>query len=250
MLELSRSLMRLALAALLLLPLLAAAQQYRWTDDKGRVQYTDTAPPASAKNVQRRAFGSAAAAPDAASALDQAVARSPVVLYTAPACDAPCRTSRGLLEQRGIPYTEFSAFDEASIAELKRATGDGKVPSLKVGETSQIGFSAAAWNAALDAAGYPARSAGTGPASRPEIKLYTNSGCAELCAEARAYLESRNVQFAEVAVEDTATVEELRKLTGQQNVPVLTIGNFVQRGFDAALYSRALDSAGYPGANQ
>jgi hypothetical protein len=35
----------------------AFAQQYRWTDDKGRVQYTDTPPPASAKGVQRKNFG-------------------------------------------------------------------------------------------------------------------------------------------------------------------------------------------------
>ena len=44
--------------AVVLMLLLAAAQahaqQYRWVDEKGRVQYTDTPPPATAKDVQKK----------------------------------------------------------------------------------------------------------------------------------------------------------------------------------------------------
>jgi len=43
---------------LLLMAMLAAAsvaaQQYRWTDEKGKVHYGDAPPPASAKNVQKK----------------------------------------------------------------------------------------------------------------------------------------------------------------------------------------------------
>jgi hypothetical protein len=34
-----------------------AAQLYRWVDDKGRVEWRDTPPPASAKKVERRTVG-------------------------------------------------------------------------------------------------------------------------------------------------------------------------------------------------
>ena len=224
----------------------AEAQLYRWVDDKGRVQYTDTPPPASAKGAQAKKMGASprAAAEDGA-ALDDAVKRAPVVLYTSPNCVAPCGAARRLLDARGVPFTEISAFDEASIAELKRATGDAKIPSLKVGADARVGFNSAAWTAALDAAKYPAGTAGGKSRTLPALKLYTNSGCGALCDEARAFLASRNLAFTEVSVEDPATVDELRKLAGQPKVPVLTVGSFVQRGFDADLYTRALESAGY-----
>ena len=66
----------------------------------------------------------------------------------------------------------------------------------------------------------------------------------------RAFLASRQLAFTEISVEDPATVEELRKLAGQPNVPVLTVDSFVQRGFDADLYARVLESAGYLAAGK
>jgi arsenate reductase-like glutaredoxin family protein len=230
---------------------LAAAQQYRWIDDKGRVQYGDTPPP-SAKDVQRKRFGeSRGAADDAESKREQAAKQFPVTLYTSPNCDAPCRDARQLLDHREIPFDEIAVADEATLAQLKRAAGEAKIPSLLVGSQAQVGYNAGLWNAALDAAGYPAAQSGRAAGSRrplPAVKLYTNSRCGPLCDEARAYLQSRAVQFTEVQVEDPVAVEELRKLTGQQNVPVLAVGSLVQRGYDAGLYARALDSAGFPEA--
>jgi len=32
----------------------ASAQQYRWVDEKGRVHYSDTPPPASAKSSEKK----------------------------------------------------------------------------------------------------------------------------------------------------------------------------------------------------
>ena len=65
------------LAPLLLFPVLAQAQVYRWVDDKGKVHYSDRAPVSGAKNVQKQsrpvAQGSAAALPYA---LQQAVSEA------------------------------------------------------------------------------------------------------------------------------------------------------------------------------
>ena len=250
--------MRALPALLIFCCALATAQQYRWIDDKGRVQYSDTPPPASAKDVQRKRFGdSGGAAEDAERKREQAAKQFPVTLYTSPNCDAPCQDARQLLEQRGIQFDEIAVADDATLAQLKRAAGEAKIPTLLVGSEARVGYNAGLWNAALDAAGYPAaqgerRGAAAAAVRRPlpAVKLYTNSGCGPLCDEARAYLQSRAVQFTEVEVEDPAVVEELRKLTGQQNVPVLAVGSFVQRGYDAGLYARALDSAGFPKAAQ
>ncbi len=205
------------------------------------------------RNVQRISFGEGgAAAEDAESKREKAAKQFPVTLYTSPNCDAPCRDARQLLDQREIPFDEIAVADEATLAQLKRVAAEAKIPTLLVGSQAQVGYNAGLWNAALDAAGYPAAQSGRrGAASRrplPAVKLYTNSRCGPLCDEARAYLQTRAVQFTEVQVEDPATVEELRKLTGQQNVPVLAVGSLVQRGYDAGLYARALDSAGFPEA--
>jgi glutaredoxin len=220
---------------------LASAQQYRWTDEQGRVHYTDTPPPPSAKDVRRK--GPASAAPEQASA--PAVR---VTLYTSPNCDAPCRDARRLLEQRGVAFSEISVFDAASLAELKRAAGAERIPALVVGTKALVGLSPKEWNTALDAAGFASSpSAGAAkPRALPPVSLYTNSECGPLCTEARNYLQEQRIQFTEVPVEEPADVAKLRSLTGQQNVPVLTVGNIVQRGYDPGLYARALSAAGYP----
>lgn len=243
--------MRRSALLLLLVPALAWGQQYRWTDERGRVQYSDSLPPASAKNVQKMRFGDKPAAADPVRALEEAARQFPVTIYTSPNCEAPCRDARQLLDQRGIAFTEVAVLDAQSLAELKRAVGEEKIPALQVGPKAHVGFSPGAWNAALDAAQYPsaAAAAAAGIAKTrplPPITLYTNSECGSLCSEARSHLQSRNVEFTEVAVEDAEGVKSLRTLTGGQNVPVLTVGDVVQRGYDSGLYDRALGSAGYP----
>lgn len=239
--------MRLLAALLFVYAGLAWGQQYRWIDERGRVQYSDTPPPASAKNVQRKNLGGGAAQPPAAQAF-------PVTLYTSPNCEIPCRDARGLLDGRGIPFTEVSVFDEASLAGLKRAAGAERIPALLVGKQALVGLSAQAWNAALDAAGYPSSAPAGAAAAKsrplPPINLYTNSECGALCAQARGYLQGLRLPFTEVPVEEPADVAKLRNLTGQQNVPVLTVGNVVQRGYDPGLYARALSAAGYPQASK
>jgi arsenate reductase-like glutaredoxin family protein len=220
---------------------LASAQQYRWTDDQGRVHYGDTPPPASAKDVQRKKSGSAAPQARTQSAR--------VTLYTAPNCTTPCRDARRVLDERGVVFTEVSVSDPASIAELKQAVGTDRIPALVIGTQALVGFSPATWSAALDAAGHPRLPASAvKPRALPTVSLYTNSNCGALCREAREYLQSRRVPFTEVAVEDPADVAKLRSLTGQQNVPVLTVGSVVQRGYDPGLYARALSDGGYPQA--
>jgi len=64
----------------------AAGQAYRWVDDQGRVHYTQTPPPPSAKGVQRKNFrsGGAAEQSDLPYATQVAAKNFPVRLYTQP----------------------------------------------------------------------------------------------------------------------------------------------------------------------
>jgi glutaredoxin len=134
----------------------ASAQLYRWTDEQGRVHITDTPPPASARNVQKKAApaGSAAQAPRPYE-LAQAVKDFPVTLYTSPTCQAPCAGARAALNNRGVPFKEVQVWNEESNAELKRVSGGNDVPTLVVGRSVQRGFEPGAYDALLDSARYP-----------------------------------------------------------------------------------------------
>lgn len=230
----------------------AHAQLYRWIDENGRVRYSDTPPPASAKGVERKRYGAGAASePGIPYATQLAMKDHPVTLYTAPDCGKICADAKALLENRGIPHREIVVRSNEQIEELKEIAGKSQVPTLQVGADAVSGFERTAWSVALDRAGYPSASVykprpGDTSAALPRVKLYTNSECKELCAEARNLLAQRNVRFEEVEVETEATFEELQKVSGGMSVPVLVIGKVVQKGYEPATYQRLLDAAGFP----
>jgi hypothetical protein len=147
---------RVFLLVLLTLAGLAHAQQYRWVDKDGRIQYTDAPPPAWAKDVRKT---------DVTTAKPAALAQSfelarlqkdfPVTLYTAPACKEGCDLSRLALNKRGVPFKEVQVYDPETSEELKRVSGGLDVPTLLVGRSVQRGFEQGAFDALLDSAGYP-----------------------------------------------------------------------------------------------
>jgi glutaredoxin len=133
----------------------AMAQQYRWVDEKGGVHYTDTPPPPTAKETQKKNLKGNAVGVQENYELSQATKSSPVTLYTHPACKDLCQMARDVLNKRGIPFTEVSATDEAKLNELRRVSGAIGVPVIIVGRQVQTSPSADAYNQALDLAGYP-----------------------------------------------------------------------------------------------
>ncbi|MSP95620.1 MAG: glutaredoxin family protein [Betaproteobacteria bacterium] len=148
-----------AACALLTAVLAAQAQQYRWVDEKGRVQYSDTPPPAGTKDVRKKnvPVGPAHSASQAAEpyALQLARKNAPVKLYTSPDCATGCEEARALLNQRGIPFTEISVAEAEQLEELKRVSGRALVPVIMVGSSMLRGFEKDRYHAALEAAGYP-----------------------------------------------------------------------------------------------
>ena len=151
--------MRTALFAVLFFAALAAfgparAELYRWTDSAGRTHVTDTPPPANAKSAKKEAGAPAPSAPAEPYALQQARKDYPVTLYSTPSCE-PCNQARGLLNARGIPFTEVSVQDKERVEELKKSAGTDMVPALLIGSDVVKGFNPGGYNAALDTAGYP-----------------------------------------------------------------------------------------------
>lgn len=81
------------------------------------------------------------------------------------------------------------------------------------------------------------------------VVLYANA-CGEPCDGARALLKTRGIPHADKNPEkDPAAFDALKAATGAQEVPVLTIGTNVQKGFSADEWNAALTTAGYPRNN-
>ena len=134
----------------------AQSTVYRWVDKDGKVQFTDSPPPADAKGVsERRMGGGYIEESQLPYATQMAAKRHPVTLFTSNDCGDLCAQGRALLSQRGIPYQEKNAqVNQADQEALQKAAGSLSVPFLLVGEANVRGFDEGSWNAALDRAGY------------------------------------------------------------------------------------------------
>jgi glutaredoxin len=137
----------------------AHAQPYRWTDENGRVHYTDTIPPASARDVQTTKLRDNSIGQQPSYELSRALKTAPVTLYTHPNCTDVCRSAREVLEQRGVPFTEVVADEPKTLEQLKQVSGGNSVPVLVVGGYAEKTPTASAYNEALDLAGYPTKGA-------------------------------------------------------------------------------------------
>jgi len=134
----------------------AQAQQYRWVDDQGRPQYSDT-PPAKAKAVKKTEVKapSQPEAPAVPYEVQRALKDFPVTLYTAPSCNEPCEMARAALNKRGIPFKEIPVVTVETLAEVKALAGAEAVPVLVVGRSVLNAYEPSRYDSLLDSAGYP-----------------------------------------------------------------------------------------------
>jgi len=144
-----------AAAAFALVAATAAAQgqTYKWKDAAGVTHYSDTPPPKVAAQVLRP-DSQPVTSPSLPYELARAVRLHPVTLYTTAGCDA-CDQGRALLRARGIPFAEKTVNTAEDREQLQRAGGKDELPLLVVGNRRVTGFTAGAWNEALDSASYP-----------------------------------------------------------------------------------------------
>jgi glutaredoxin len=78
------------------------------------------------------------------------------------------------------------------------------------------------------------------------VTLYTMPDCGPLCEQARATLVKRAVPFREISVSSQKEADEVKRLTGKNDLPLLVVGSQLQSGFQEGAYNSLLDTAGYP----
>ncbi|SEA52903.1 glutaredoxin family protein [Variovorax sp. YR216] len=86
-------------------------------------------------------------------------------------------------------------------------------------------------------------------AQRYPVTLYTGDECGP-CAAARSLLITRGVPFSERTVKSNEDIAALQRLSGQNGLPLLTIGSQQLKGFSDGEWSQYLDAAGYPKSTQ
>jgi glutaredoxin len=138
--------MRILVAVVLTLAAGSSAAQtiYRWTDEQGRVQYSNE-PPANARtrpvadrinSIAAPAQVSQSAAPPGKAAYEP----GPVVMYSTSWCGY-CAKARAYFASKRIRYQEYDIEKSAAAnAEFKRLGGRG-VPLILHGGQSMSGFS-------------------------------------------------------------------------------------------------------------
>jgi hypothetical protein len=128
---------------------------YRWVTKAGETVYSDQPPPLGTR-FEKMEGGAGESAQTLPYATRLAQEKYPVTLYTVAGCKNACVNARGLLNGRGVPFSEKSIASAEEFAKVAKEMGNENfVPALEVGSQKLPGFDAGAWNNLLDLAGYP-----------------------------------------------------------------------------------------------
>lgn len=114
----------------------ASAGVYKWTDAQGRIQYSDSPPPA-AKATQLR-LQTYTGPVEVSRAIG---ADGGVTIYTTEWCGV-CQRAKAFLRQNGVPFREWDVEKtEYGSIKFKQLGGSG-VPVITVGSEKMMGFDA------------------------------------------------------------------------------------------------------------
>jgi glutaredoxin len=125
---------------LLLLSLLlacpAVAGVYKWTDAQGRIQYSDTPPPAAASTqLKLQSYSGPVEVGKVAGA------GSGVTIYTTEWCGV-CKRAKDYFRQNGVAFSEWDVEKTDHGAAKFRQLGGTAVPLITVGSEKMTGFNA------------------------------------------------------------------------------------------------------------
>jgi glutaredoxin len=77
------------------------------------------------------------------------------------------------------------------------------------------------------------------------VTLYTTTRCGA-CEQGRALLRARGIPFAEKTVTTAEDQQQLHRIGGKDELPLLVVGSRQVTGFAADTWNEVLDSASYP----
>ncbi|HTT07805.1 MAG TPA: glutaredoxin family protein [Gammaproteobacteria bacterium] len=139
-------------------------------DAQGNSSFRESCPPGTAKKGEKKLPGKAGGVGEPQQVdVKEIAAKHPVLLYTAPKCDA-CDLVRTQLQKRGVPFTEKDASNDIKVQdELKALIGGTTltVPVVSVDKDVLTGYNQGALDSALDKAGYPSKN-GSAPKTAAE----------------------------------------------------------------------------------
>ena len=125
----------------LFLALPAFAGVYKWKDAQGRMQYSDSPPPA-AKSTQLKLQSFTGTAQ-----VSQAIgADTGVTIYTTEWCGV-CKRAKAFFAQNGVPFREWDVEKTEFGATKFQQLGGSGVPLITVGSEKMAGFDASAFMA-------------------------------------------------------------------------------------------------------
>lgn len=85
--------------------------------------------------------------------------------------------------------------------------------------------------------------------TRFPVTLYTGNACSP-CATGRTLLTTRGVPFNERIVSSPEDIDALQRLSGEIELPLLTVGNQQIKGYSESEWGQFLNAAGYPRTSQ
>jgi len=140
------------------------------------------------------------------------------------ACHASAQAYRWVDQEGGVHYTQTPPPPGARNVQRKALGGGGG----EAGEIANLPYATQ-----MAAKNFP-------------VTLRTSPECGTPCDEARAALVKRGVPFKEISVVNQSDLDELKRLSGHDQLPHLMVGSQMQSGFRDDLYAGLLDTAGYP----
>lgn len=77
------------------------------------------------------------------------------------------------------------------------------------------------------------------------VTLYSSEKCIP-CDDGRKMLNERGIPFSEKTIKSNEDIAALRKVTSENQLPILTVGRNKESGFSSPAWGAALTAAGYP----
>ena len=84
---------------------------------------------------------------------------------------------------------------------------------------------------------------------RYPVTLYSGASCAP-CSSGRLLLQGRGIPFTENTVSTPEDIEALKRISGDNSLPFLTIGGQKIKGFSESEWVQFLNAANYPATSQ
>ncbi len=126
-----------------------------------------------------------------------------------------------------------------------RVTFSDKVPPATAGKSTTLDADAAGPASGGPALPYELQQV----AAKYPVTLYTGDHCGP-CGSGRAMLTSRGVPFTERTVTSAQDADALQRLSGDNTLPLLTIGGQQLKGYSDTEWNQFLNAAGYPKTSQ